>query len=240
MAVIELMKSFTNKGHQTTQRLHLVAAVLSWAVLFATMGGLAGGCSSPARSSSAPKPGSGIAEYRALTRDAHRAVADTVKSLEALAQPQAQPSTPHPALPRFDRSVQELEVTSFKTRSRAEAIMARGEAYFDEWKAHLAGISNQATARVETERYTRLHDQFRLVRERSGEVRTEFRPFMNGLREFRATLDKSPDSVGGEPSRRTIDTLSADGRRVLGRLDALSKTLDDAEVELRATLASKR
>lgn len=211
-------------------------------VLCSAIAWLAGGCSSPTSSSSAPKPGSGIAEYRALTRNAQSAVAETVKSLEALAQPQpqGQQSNAHPALPRFDSSVQELEVTSFKTRSRAEAIMTRGEAYFDEWKAHLAGISNQATARVETEHYTRLHDQFRLVRERSDEVRTEFRPFMNGLREFRATLDKSPDSAGSESSRRTIKTLTADGRRVLDRLDALSKTLDDAEVELRATLASKR
>jgi hypothetical protein len=200
---------------------------------------LVGGCSSPSGSATAPKPGGGIAEYRGLTRDAQRAVGDTVKSLEGLKQASVPTSAQHPALSRFDRSVEQLEITSLRTRARAEAIMTRGETYFDEWKETLAGITNQAVARAETQRYAQLHNRFMRVRERSGEVRTEFRPFMNGLREFRATLDKSPNSAGSESSRRTVETLTANGRRVLDRLDALAKTLDEADVELRATVASK-
>jgi hypothetical protein len=211
------------------------ALVLAW---------LASGCASPSGDPSAPKPGSGIAEYRVVTRDAHRAVADTVKSLEALAQPHAQTSSPHPALRGFDRKFHQLELTSVKTRARAEAIIARGQAYFDEWKTHLASLTNQTTAQAESQQYARLFEHFQRVRERSGEVREEFRPFMAGLREFRARLDRPSESTGGGSDLSTLNPqlstdLIAGGRRVLQKLETVSAALDDAEAELQVTLAAQ-
>ena len=166
-------------------------------------------------------------------------MAATLESLEALARPHTGNSKPHPGLARFDRALHDLELTSARTRARAEAILARGQAYFDEWKENLSATTNQSAARAETERYARLREHFDRVRERSGEVRTEFRPFMTKLREFRATLDKSPDPLASESSRSSIDALTVSGRRVLDTLKAVSKALDDAEIELRASLASK-
>src|SRR5829696_5073988 len=142
------------------------------------------GCAGPSGTSSQPKPGTGIAEYRQIAREAHRSVSATVESLEALARPNADDSKPHPELARLDRALHDLELTSVKTRARAEAIIARGEAYFDEWKGNLSATTNRSAARAESQRYTRLLEHFARVRERSGEVRTEFRPFMMKLREF--------------------------------------------------------
>ncbi len=201
---------------------------------------LASSCASPSGDSSAPKPGSGIAEYRVLTRNAHRAVAETVRSLEALAQSHSQTSSAHPALPGFDRAFHQLELTSVKTRARAEAIIARGEAYFDEWRGHLAGMTNQATARAESQQYDRLFEQFQRVRQRSGEVREEFRPFMARLRESRARLDQPPGSAGGGLTKNDLDGLIAGGRRVLEKLETVASALDDAEAELQATLVAQR
>ena len=203
------------------------------------LGLLLAGCAGPSGTSSQPKPGTGITEYRQVAREAHRSVAATVESLEALALPHAGNSKPHPDLARFDRALHDLELTSVKTRARAEAIIARGEAYFDEWKGNLSATTNQSAARAESQRYTRLLEHFARVRERSGEVRTEFRPFMMKLREFRATLDTAPDTLGRESSRVTIGLVTASGRRVLEALSAVTKSLDDAEVELRATIAAK-
>lgn len=194
------------------------------------------GCAASSREFSQPKPGRGIAEYRQLARDARRSVAATVDSLDALSR--AAPAGGK-ALDRFDSAVHELEVTSVKTRARAEAIMARGQAYFDEWQEQLALAANQVSARAESERYARLHERFTQVRERSAEVRAEFRPFMMKLREFRATLDKSPRASESGSTRAAMDALKVSGRRVLETLEAVSKSLDDAEVELRATQASK-
>jgi len=124
------------------------------------------------------------------------------------------------------------------SRARAEAIMARGQAYFDEWKEHLSGVTNQAAARAGEERYVRMHEQFERVRECSKEVREEFRPFMAQLREFRARLDQ-PASVGGALSRPELEQLGAQGRGVLVRLDAVALALDEAQTALKATLQRK-
>jgi hypothetical protein len=205
---------------------------------------LASGCASPSGDSSAPKPGSGIAEYRVVTRDAHRAVADTVRSLEALAQPQPHTSSPHPALRGFDRAFHQLELTSVKTRARAEAIIGRGQAYFDEWRGHLAGMTNQPIPQAQSQQYARLFEHFQRVRQRSVEVREEFRPFMAQLREFRAGLDQPPESAGGRSELSTLNSqlstdLIAGGRRVLAKLQTVSSALDEAEAELQATLVAQ-
>jgi len=210
---------------------HSLTAVVS----LLAFGWLAGGCAAPSGESSAPKPGSGIVEYRAVAREAHRSVVAVVDSLAALPRSSAAPS-----LAKFDDTFHRLEVTSVKTRARAEAIIARGQSYFDEWKGNLAGITNQAAAHAETERYTRLHDHFVRVRQRSGEVREEFRPFMAKLREFRARLDRPPSPAAGESFGKELDGLTAAGRRVLQTLDSVSKALDEAEAELNATLATSR
>ena len=209
--------------------------MLSKAGLLA-LGLLFGGCTTPSGEVSQPRPGDGIAEYRQLARDAQRSVAATVDSLDALSRSAAADAK---ALDRFDSAIHELEVTSLKTRARAEAIIARGQAYFDEWKQQLALATNQVRMRAESEHYARLHEHFEKIRECSGEVRAEFRPFMMKLREFRAALDK-PASAPGSTSSRTAADLGADGRRVLAALAAVSKALDESEAELRAGFAQKR
>jgi len=219
--------------------LHSLTVVVSLLLFSLAFGWLAGGCAAPSGSSTMPKPGSGIAEYRQVVREAHRSVAATVKSLEALAQPSAQTSSTHPALAGFDRALHQLALTSVRTRARAEAIIARGQAYFEEWKEHLAGVTNQTAAQTGTERYTRLFEHFGRVRERSGEVRGEFRPFMAKLREFRASLDPNPSAVSSPASQDRIHGLTASGRRVLQTLESVSAALDAAETELHATLAAK-
>jgi len=199
-----------------------------------TLGWFMGGCTSTSIDSTAPKPGQGIAEYRKVTREARDNVAAVVNALDTLAQSPA----PTSSLSGFDRVFHELEVRSVTTRARAEAIIARGQAYFDEWKEHLAGVTNPAAARAGEDRYVRMHEQFERVRECSREVREEFRPFMTKLREFRARLDQ-PGSAGGALSRPELEQLASDGHRVLARLDAVALALNEAQTALQATLERK-
>lgn len=209
-------------------------------VLLLALGWFNGGCKTPSGASSAPKPGSGIAEYREVVRLAHKSVAATVTSLEGLAVPTAQTAVSPAALGRFDKAFHQLELTSVKARARAEAIIARGQVYFDEWKGNLTSNTNQATARAETERFDRLFEHFGRVRQRSGEVREEFRPFMAKLREFRATLDRSSGAVSNPAFQNQLDGLTGSGRRVLQSLASVSTALDQAEAEVRATLTTTR
>src|SRR5688572_4074061 len=94
---------------------------------------LLAGCASDSNAPPAPTPGSGIVEFREVTRQAHRAVAATVESLQTVAR------QPNGADADFDRAFKDLELTSVKARARAEALISRGQNYFDEWKEHLAG-----------------------------------------------------------------------------------------------------
>ena len=213
---------------------------VSGCALLLALAWLAPGCASSSSDTSAPRPGSGIAEYREVAREAHRAVTAAVKSLEALARPHTQTTAPHPALPGFDQAFHQLELTSIKARARAEAIIARGQTYFDEWKGGLSGMTNATAASTETERYSRLLEHFERVRQRSGEVREEFRPFMSKLREFRARLDRPTAAAGGESSGPELEAVTASGRRVLQTLDSVSVALNEAETALRATLGDRR
>ena len=197
-----------------------------------------GGCATPSGTPGAPKRGKGIAEYRQVAREARESVAATVKSLEGLAVPPNQTSVPPGALKRFDKALNHLELASVKARARAQAIIARGQAYFDEWKTNLSSITNEGAARTETERFDRLFDHFDRVRQRSGEVREEFRPFMAELREFRAGLDRTPGAISSQATQNQL--LIASGRRVLEALDSVSTALDDAEAELDAMRAVAR
>ena len=200
----------------TMKALHFIALAL-----------LVAGCAGRTGTSAMPKPGKGIEEYREVARQAHRAVESVVDSLEALGQG---------GLGRFDRDFEHLELTSVKARARAEAIIARGQGYFDEWKEQLAVATNKPAAQTN---YDRMYEHFTRVRERSGEVREEFRPFMAKMRHFRAKLDHSTNSPSSESSRVEIVTLAASGRRVLKTLDSVSMALNEAEVELHAMRNSK-
>jgi hypothetical protein len=198
-----------------------ISAISAVAIFF-------GACASPNKSPARPKPGSGIAEYRELVREAYQVVGLTVESLEALEK--SGNATNSPALARFDRALEKLELTSFKTRSRAEAIIGRGQNYFDEWKAGIAASTNQAAARVEGEHYNRLLQHFDRIQQSSGAVRSEFQPFMQKLRLFRAALGKTSQLPSAE--------LIANGHRVLDSLNLVNVSLNDADKELQSVLGA--
>jgi hypothetical protein len=204
---------------------------------------LGGGCASSSNGSAAPKPGRGIAEYREVVHEAHQSVSAMVKSLEDLSHSFTNsfvaPSA-RPPLARFDKALRELELTSVRTRARAEAIVARGETYFEEWKEQLSGMTNGAAAQSERQRYARMHEHFERVRQRSGEVRSEFRPFMSKLREVRARFDQPATSTTTprEETRTDLGSLTSSGRRVLQALESVSSALDDADRALHSTTAS--
>jgi uncharacterized protein YukE len=197
---------------------------------------LLAGCAAHSDTSSMPRPGTGIAEYREVANQAHRAVADIVDALEALRDRPREVADPQ--VTRFDGAFSQLELTSMKARTKAEAIIARGQNYFDEWKEQLTGGANQASAQAD---YNRLYDHFTRIRQASGEVRNQFRPFMASLRQFRGRLDQPvAGDAAARASEEEIGVLATNGRRVLQALESISTALKEAEIELHATRYSKR
>jgi len=135
---------------------------------------------------------------------------------------------PNRANAEFDRALNDLELTSVKARARAEALIARGQNYFDEWKEDLTDTDQSSTQAD----YNRLYNHFALIRERAGEVRDEFRPFMASLRLFRARLNQPTAPGAANPTSSDQSALAASGLRVLENLDSLSAALNAAEAEL--------
>ena len=195
---------------------------------------VAGGCASSPPETLAPRRGEGIQEFRVAVTEAHEAMGNTVKSLDALAEPGQGSLLQHPALPTFDRAFHRLEVTSIRTRARAEAIIARGKFYFDEWSGRLSSSTNRELAEAELPRYASLLEHFGRIRERSGVVREEFRPFMQGLREFRARVDRPSANAGDAPEMK-LAGLRDSGRRVLRALDEVEVSLKEAQAAVAAT-----
>src|SRR4026208_1457747 len=106
-----------------------------------------------------PSLARGLPRIATRASRAHQALASVVDSLEGLRQGSG--------LGRFDQTFENLELTSVKARARAEAIIARGENYFEEWKEQLSLATNQLAAQAN---YNRMYDHFTRVRQRSGEV----------------------------------------------------------------------
>lgn len=193
-----------------------------------------GGCASPPTETLAPRRGEGIQEFREVVKEAHKAVGNTVKSLDELAEPVAGSLLQHPGLPTFDRTLHRLEVTSIRTRARAEALIARGKFYFDEWSGRLSSSTNREVAQAELPQYASLLEHFGRIRERSGVVREEFRPFMQQLREFRARVDR-PSTNAADAAEMKLAGLRDSGRRVLRALDDVDGSLKEAQSAVAAT-----
>jgi hypothetical protein len=198
-------------------------------------------CQSPPATSAPPASphptGQGIREYRDTARLARTAVEDTIHSLKNLSHPHARGHGDHPALEDFDASLLRLEITSLKTRARAEAILARGRDYFEEWHQHLNGLTNAAAAHAGEKRYGRMHDHFVRIEEASAGVKTAFRPYLDQLRELRARFDRRPGLAPGATHPQELQEAIQSGRRVLQALDAVEAALHGAHGELRAVLS---
>lgn len=215
----------------------LGAAALALAIVL-----LNPGCRSTPPEAAAPPaahhpPGHGIAEYRETARMARGAVKDTLHSLEALGRPHPHGQHGHPALEEFDDALLRLELTSVKARARAEAILARGRDYFEEWHQHLNHLTNGAAARAGERQYGRLHDHFVRVEEASAGVKAVFRPYLDQLRELRARFDRRPDLDPGATHRHEVQEALASGHRVLQALDQVDTALHHAGAELRTLLS---
>ena len=188
-------------------------------------------CANRHGTADAPRPSRGIAEMRRLALGAREAVAKTTVSLDALAQ--ASDKKVHPALPQFDKALQHLEVVSVSTRARAEAIRARGAAYFEEWKETLPKADTPAGQAI-TNQLSRLERQIESLRATLDGARETFKPFMPALRNLRETLDAEPNPQANNASRKAVTDAATMGRRLMQALDEVVKSLELTAAELQA------
>jgi len=165
-----------------------------------------------------------IAEYQEIVREA-RASLD--EALKALSQVESQNrSCPPGIVATFQREVQDLEVESIKARSRAHAVLARGDAYFEHWHQNMAGLQNAQARQLAEARRPEMLAAFHQLKADSARVRESFRPFMAELRKLRVALENDPNCVAAESVRALIAGIQVQSRQVRQCLDATQQDLD--------------
>jgi hypothetical protein len=170
------------------------------------------GCATPDDASQPPRPQDGIAEYRQIVKDAHEAMGAALRSLD---QVSAQTDRcPPKVLAAFSKDLERLEVESIQVRARSQAMLARGDAYFENWHENLARVENPKVRELAQQRRPEFQRSFANIKRNSDTTREAFKLFLSGLRRLQTTLEIDSASVGADATKDLIHVTKERGRQV--------------------------
>lgn len=195
------------------------------------------GCATKPEDRNASAPREDVAELRQIAVDAQQVVRAT---LQALDRTVARTPCPPRAFKAFTKDVQRLEVDSFKVRARAQAIRARGQAYFEQWQERLASVQDPEVRRLAEQRRDHLQDRFSKIRFHAEQARGALQPFMAGLRRLRNGLENDPAAAGTDSMQELIRNTRDNGQKVEADLTAIREELDAAAAILKPAKAAKK
>jgi hypothetical protein len=191
------------------------------------------GCATKEPSTTVPGEQNGIIEYQQITLDAMAAVKRALQSLDQVAA-QASPC-PTNIVDGFADEVQSLQVDSTQVRAHAQAIQARGDAYFDNWSENLAHVKDPQVRQRAEQYHPQLQQSFSKIKLTSQEAGAAFRSFFAGLRKLRTSLEKDPGVIGSDSSKDLIRTTRTNGEQVLQLLGSIKAELETMQTMLHGT-----
>jgi hypothetical protein len=150
-------------------------------------------------------------------------------ALASLANVSAQSNQcPPEVLSACSTEMQRLQVESMPLRVRAQAMQARGEAYFERWHEHLAQVKDPEVRALAEQNRPALEERFRKIKAITQDAREALGPFQANLRKVRNALESDPASIGASSTREWMATAKAEGERVerylgeiVGQLDSM-------------------
>jgi hypothetical protein len=188
-------------------------------------------CASHQSNNEPPQPGSGVAEYKQLTKEA---LAGLQVALDSLNKVVAQPNPcPPKVMAAFSDAVHRLQVDSLRIRARAQAIQTRGDAYFADWSASLAQIKNVQVRQAAERHRPELQQSFNNIKAASQQAGSAFKPFLHGLRMLHVQLEKQSGLTQDDATRDLIHTTRENGAEVVRQLAAVQEELDNISRMLR-------
>jgi hypothetical protein len=188
------------------------------------------GCASTNTQASGPRPRDGIAEYRQVAVEAKKVMQGSLNSLAAVSA-QSNRCAPD-VLAAFSAATQRLQVESIPLRERAQAMQARGDAYFDQWEKRVAQVKDPAVRAAAEREHPRLEESFHQIKTISQEAREAFGPFQASLRKVRNALETDPANVSANPTRDQIASAKQSGEHVQQCLDRIIAELDSMRAML--------
>ena len=210
-----------------------------WAGLALFAAALAGfaGCATKPEDRNGPRAREDVAEYRQIALDAQKVVKATLQSLDRAA---AHTSCPPRVFKAFTQDVQRLEVDSFKMRARAQAMRARGKAYFEQWHEHLASLKDPEVRKLAEQRHDLLQQSFSRIHLTSQQTREAFQPFLAGLRRLRNGLENDPGFASADSAKLLVRTTRDHGQKVEAGLADILEELKSVAAALKpAKLVTK-
>jgi hypothetical protein len=182
------------------------------------------GCASH-KSEMKARPRDDIAEYRRIVFQSQQATAKAMTALDRVAN--SGQICPPSVVNAYEREVKDFEVRSFTVRAHAQAIVTRGDAYFENWQEHLSNMKKESARKLAEERRPLMLECFHRIKAASSQTRDAFLSFLSGLRRLRGELEHDPGCVATEPTRALIVTTQAEGRQVQQCLDSVQHELDE-------------
>ncbi len=188
------------------------------------------GCASQSTRPEVPRPGAGIAEYRQIALGAEKQVQAMLLRLGAVGAQSNECSSN--VLAAFSAQVGRLQVDSVQVRARAQALQARGDAYFDQWHENMALVEDRKLRALAETRRPLLQQSFAKIKRLSMEGRGSFDPFLFELRQIRNALEKDPAGVQTAQLQELIDQARGNGDRVEAALVGIIRELDSMRTML--------
>lgn len=197
-------------------------------VLAGAAGFFINGCAS---SKSHTVPPDDLADFQKVAVQARAAFEKASFSLDQVAA--SGKSCPPPVVASYKKAVADLEVISVQARAKSQAVIARGDAYFEDWEDHVEKVQSLRAQALMEERRPQLQETFNRLKDACAQTHGVFQPFLTGLREVRTVLENNPDSISTEPNQNLIHNTQLHGRDVALCVDAVRKNLDDLVSQVR-------
>jgi len=206
-------------------------------IILALLISIFSGCATKEPSTIVPQEHNGINEYQQITVDAMAAVKVALQSLNLVA---AQTNNCSPkVVDTFADEILRLQVESIQVRAHAQAIQARGDAYFDNWSENLARMKDPQVRELAEHFRPQLRQSFSKIKLTSQEAGAVFRSFFSGLRRLRNSLQNNPAMIETENVQDLIRTTRTNGEQVVQLLGSVKAELQTMKAMLTpAKLAS--
>jgi hypothetical protein len=201
-----------------TRILHQFPALLVSAFLLA-----ASGCATKSTGNTAPRPGSGLAEYRELVQRSQLAIESALRSLQTLSNPT--PANPNRVVSAFSEEVDRLGAASVQVRARAQAMQARGDAYFENWHENMASIEDPRVRALAEQHRADLQRSFANIKLTLQQTRESFQSFLGSLRKLRTTLETDAARLSSNSTRDQVQETERVGHNVQAGLSAVALEL---------------
>jgi len=210
--------------------------ILTLAAVAAGVTQLLTGCGSTTGYKQADKTGEGIAEFREEILNGKKAIDTTMKALGDVA---ASASTdPRKAFHTYTKAVEKLESTAADVRKRGQSMKEQGDAYFKQWEAQLAQVSNPEIRKLAEERKAKLQETFASIRKFTEPLKAQFDPWMSDLKDLQKYLSNDLTIAGVDAAKGLFTKTTNGGLEVQKSMDGLvaelntvSATITPAKVE---------